>query len=179
MRLFVALDLPENIKDKLHSFEDKALKGARWTSAEQWHITLHFIGESDDVEIRDALATINAEAFVLKLSGVGTFPERGQPNVLWLGIDVPSALKTLHQVLGEALKTTGFVPEKRPYSPHLTLARFKETKPYSASMTAYLQKYARFETDSFPIRAFSLYQSELLKSGAVYTLRESFPLIEP
>jgi RNA 2',3'-cyclic 3'-phosphodiesterase len=176
MRLFLALDLPEIIKEKLHSLKDTRLNGARWTSPEQWHITLHFIGESEEEPVREALEKVKAASFSLQLRGVGTFPERGKPNVLWLGIIAPPALKTLHQATGEALKTTGFAPENRPYSPHLTLARFKETKPDREALDNYRQQHASFETESFSIRHFSLYQSDLTQSGAVYTVRANFDL---
>jgi RNA 2',3'-cyclic 3'-phosphodiesterase len=177
MRVFLALDLPESIKEKLHSLKDTSLKGARWTSPEQWHITLHFIGEiEDDSAIREALATVKAESFPLRLLGVGTFPPQGQPNVLWLGIEAPPALQSLHKATGETLKTTGFTPENRPYSPHLTLARFKEIKPNREALDNYRQQHASFETESFLISNFTLYQSKLAQSGAVYTLLESYAL---
>lgn len=174
MRLFVALDLPDSIKAQLHDFQKETLKGAKWTKPEQWHITLHFIGESDEAPVREALSRVKAEAFSLRLRGIGTFPPRGRPNVLWVGIEAPKTLLALHQAIGDALKTTGFTPESRPYSPHLTLARFKEIKPEAKSLATYLEKFASFETGSFPIEHFSLYQSELLQSGAAYTIRERY-----
>ena len=77
MRLFVALDLPNKIKDKLFYLKDKNLNGARWTGSKQWHITLHFIGEVDDeMAIKSALSTVSSEAFSLKLQGIGTFPQK-------------------------------------------------------------------------------------------------------
>jgi 2'-5' RNA ligase len=176
MRLFLALDIPKSIKDQIHSLQDKSLEGAKWTSPEQWHITLHFIGESEEEPIREALAKVKAGSFSLQLRGIGRFPERGKPNVLWLGIIAPPALKALHQATGEALKTTGFIPESRPYSPHLTLARFKERKPSPQALEAYRQQHAAFETEGFSVNHFSLYQSELAKSGVIYTVRENYPL---
>jgi RNA 2',3'-cyclic 3'-phosphodiesterase len=176
MRLFLAIDLPENIKDQIHPLQDNPLKGAKWTTPDSWHITLHFIGEAEEAPIREALAKVKGEAFSLQLRGVGTFPPSGEPNVLWLGLDAPRALTSLHQNIGEALKPLGYVPESRPYNAHLTLARFKELKPSREDLENYLHQFSNFETERFAINSFTLYQSELLSTGAVYTVRESYKL---
>jgi 2'-5' RNA ligase len=177
MRLFLALDIPDGIKDEIVFLHDKSLVGAQWTTRSQWHITLHFIGEREsDTAIREALAEVEAPAFALYLVGVGQFPEKGKPRVLWAGIHAPDALQTLRQLTGKALQTTGYQPETRPYSPHLTLARFKQNTPDRTAMQAYFDQHAAFKTESFPITQFTLYESQLLKGGAVYTVCASFPL---
>jgi 2'-5' RNA ligase len=177
MRLFLALDIPDAIKDEVVSLHDKSLVGAQWTTRSQWHITLHFIGEREsDTAIREALAKVEAPAFALHLVGVGQFPEKGKPRVLWAGIHAPDALQTLYARTSTALQTTGYQPETRSYSPHLTLARFKQQTPNRTDMQAYFDQHTTFKTDSFPITHFTLYESQLLKGGAVYTARASFPL---
>jgi len=177
MRLFVALDLPKSIKDKLFYLKDNQLKGARWTSSKQWHITLHFIGEIEsDTAIKDALSTVSAQSFSLKLDGIGTFPEKGKPRVLWVGISQSNLLNTLYQQVGDALKTTGFQPETRPFSPHLTLARFKDDAPGRAEMDSYRDKHNSFSTDDFQIKQFTLYESKLERTGAIYTVRAQYEL---
>lgn len=175
MRLFVALDLPKSIKDNLFYLKDNRLTGARWTSSEQWHITLHFIGEvKDDEAIKNALATVSAESFSLKLDGIGTFPPKGKPRVLWVGISQSKLLSSLHQQVGDALKTTGFQPDTRPFSPHLTLARFKNDVPSRAEMDSYRDKHGNFSTDNFPIDHFTLYESKLERTGAIYSIRAQY-----
>jgi RNA 2',3'-cyclic 3'-phosphodiesterase len=177
MRLFLALDIPAAIKDEIVTLHDKSLVGAQWTMRPQWHITLHFIGEREtDIAIQEALAKVEAPAFALHLVGVGQFPEKGKPRVLWVGIHAPDALQTLHTRTSTALQTTGYQAETRPYSPHLTLARFKQNTPDRTAMQAYFDQHAAFKTESFPITHFTLYESQLLKGGAVYTARASFPL---
>jgi RNA 2',3'-cyclic 3'-phosphodiesterase len=178
MRLFVALDLPDSIKDKIVTLHDTSLHGASWTSRDQWHITLHFIGERDsDSTIRESLSTVEMPSFELYLAGVGQFPEQGKPRVLWAGIQAPKTLQQLHAATGEALKSTGYEPESRPYNPHLTLARFKQTAPSRDKLQAYFDTYDTFKTELFLITHFTLYESELRQSGAVYTAREKFSLL--
>lgn len=176
MRLFIAIDLPETIKDQIQPLQANPLKGAKWTRPESWHITLHFIGESEEELIKEALQEVKGESFSFQLRGVGTFPQSGEPNVLWLGLDAPRALTSLHKSIGEALKPHGYVPESRPYNAHLTLARFKELKPSHEDLEKYLHQYSNFETERFEINRFVLYQSELQKTGAVYTVRERYSL---
>ena len=88
-RLFVALDLPQAIKQSLEPLA-KGLGDVRWLAPEQQHLTLRFIGEVDNGavhEIAEALATVPARPFELTLKGLGHFPPRGEPRVLWVGVD--------------------------------------------------------------------------------------------
>lgn len=179
MRLFVAIDLPETIKDRVAELKDKSLSGARWSSSSQWHITLHFIGEMKlDGSIHESLKTVQSPSFSMKLKGVGTFPDKGKPRVLWAGIDSQAELKNLHESTGQALQLTGFKPEARTYKPHLTLARFKKFVPSKEMMSAYRNQHLDFETALFPVKEFLLYRSELQPEGAVYTVLERFTLSE-
>lgn len=177
MRLFIALDIPQEIKDLLPDLRDDSLPGARWTSHHQWHITLHFIGDQQtDEEIDHALKMVSQSSFELGFKGLGTFPEKGKPRVLWLGIHAPPSLQQLHSAIGDALRSTGFTPEKRPYHPHLTLARFKQKAPNKAEMDRYLEHHTQIEVAPFVIQHFTLYESKLERSGARYTARKRYPL---
>lgn len=177
MRLFVALDLPEPIKAQIAALQERSLRGARWTKAAQWHVTLHFIGETEQrSQIEEVLQTVQAAAFEMRLRGVGTFPPKGKPRVLWAGIEAPPALQALHRSAGDALKTTGYTPETRPYKPHLTLARFKHEAPSAQDMRRYVERQERFATESFPVEHFTLYESRLQPSGAKYLPIAKFSL---
>jgi 2'-5' RNA ligase len=152
MRLFLALDLPDAIKDDIANLHATALSGANWTTRQQWHITLHFIGEHDaDSAIRESLATIKVPSFELHLAAIGQFPEEGKPRILWAGIHAPKALHHLHETTGKALQSSGYKPETRPYKPHLTLARFKQTVPSRNAMQAYFEQHGAFKTETFAI----------------------------
>src|SRR4051794_16389924 len=96
-RLFVAIDLPETVKSQL-SLITVGIPGARWVPDDQFHLTLRFIGEVDGVLYRDikkALFDVNVEPFWLAINGLGYFPPRGRPNVLWGGVEKNDLLTRL------------------------------------------------------------------------------------
>jgi RNA 2',3'-cyclic 3'-phosphodiesterase len=133
-RTFIALELDTaqqhflgNIirQGKLH------LPDVRWVDPSGIHLTLAFLGELNDEQVAKAIAAAQYAAasvnpFAYRLSGLGTFGPPRQPRVLWMGISEASgALEVVHQALTLALEQRGFTTEKRPFSPHLTLARIK------------------------------------------------------
>jgi 2'-5' RNA ligase len=128
-RLFVAIDLPDAIKQQLLDLQTH-IPTARWTKLEQMHLTLRFIGEVPDEQvapIKSSLATVTASPFELTLRNVGHFPpgKRTLPRVLWVGIDKQPALNDLHQQIESALSQLGFKPDNKSFSPHITLAWLK------------------------------------------------------
>jgi len=85
VRLFTAIDIPKALHPNIAALRDTSLSGARWTNPHQWHITLHFIGETQhDAAIESALQSVQIADFTFRLCGVGTFPEKGKPRVLWM-----------------------------------------------------------------------------------------------
>lgn len=173
-RLFVALDLPQSDRDALASLQT-GLPGARWSTPQQMHLTLHFLGECDLAPVKAALQNIHMEPFSLHLSGVGTFPPTGKARVLWAGVARSAPLVALHRAVGDALRQVGYQPETRPFHPHITLARFNQP-PARALLDSYLQAHQSFETDPFPVNEYRLYQSDLQRHGAVYSVQGQFPL---
>ncbi len=126
-RLFVAIDPPQQIRDHL-ALLCCGLPGARWTPPEQFHLTLSFIGEVDGstfLDIREALAEISVPQFSLQLQGVGFFPPRGQPRVIWAGIEKSEPLHLLQRKITTRLFQRGLEPDNRKFSPHITLARLQ------------------------------------------------------
>jgi 2'-5' RNA ligase len=131
MRLFVALNLPKKERDRIHraarTLRDQGLP-VRWIDAEQYHLTLKFLGEvrSDRVErieaILDRVAT-GSPPFSVDLTGFGAFPTVRRPRVLWLGVEPTPALRCLKQDVEWALSDAGFDRETRAFHPHLTLGR--------------------------------------------------------
>lgn len=179
MRVFTAVEIPTSLHPAIAALRDNRLAGARWTNRHQWHITLHFIGEVESIEpIQAAIQNVTYEDFSLALGGIGTFPPRGKPRILWGGVTAPQALQALHHQLGEALKQTGFVPEQRPYHPHLTLARFKQAAPSRQALQAYREQHSNFATVPFQAKAITLYESELTSTGARYHIRSQHPLTD-
>lgn len=177
LRLFVAVDLPDDVRETLTAMQ-QGLAGAKWVSRAQLHLTLHFLGEVGEEtaeRIHTALASVEAEPFMMSLTGTGTFPPQGPARVLWSGVDTNPALTALHEATGNALKQTGYQPEDRPYSPHITLARFKDA-PSSLMLSQYVDNHRQFHTAPFPVEQFVLYRSTLTPGGVLYHYEHIYPL---
>lgn len=173
-RLFVAVRPPRPIIDRLIGLMG-GISAARWQSEDQLHLTLRFIGEADRHQAQDihaALSTIRHAAFEVTLRGLGAFERRGQPEVLWIGVGPQEPLKVLHKKIDQALVRTGLDPERRAYTPHITLARLKRG---SRPVTGFLQQPVG-PSQSFTIDAFALYESRLTPGGAVCSAIERYPL---
>jgi 2'-5' RNA ligase len=179
MRLFIAIDLPEPVKDQLQGLR-MSLSGASWTRREALHLTLQFLGDGipdsrlDDIQ--QALHTVDASAFSLCLSGVGQFPGGRKPaRILWAGVDAPPALAELVAQVHRAMNAIGFPPDARPFSPHITLARLRTPAP-PAALKAFFAHNAPFETTPFPVTGITLYASQLTPAGPLYTAHAHQPL---
>lgn len=176
IRLFVAVDIPEDIRILMCGMGG-TIPGARPVPTEQLHLTLKFLGDVENSmlpDIREALGTINVTPFPLCLKGVGHFPPRGKPRVLWVGITPALEVTTLRNKVEKALADIGIPRDSRKFSPHITLARLKESP--LARVTQFLAGNSLFETPAFTIREFHLYSSTLSSRGAVHTILASYPL---
>jgi 2'-5' RNA ligase len=177
-RLFVALDLPQEIKQSLEPLS-RGLGDVRWLGPEQQHLTLRFIGELDNGrmnDVIDALALIVGEPFELRLKGLGHFPPRGEPRVLWVGVERSPSLGQLKRRIDWALRQVGLAPESRKFAPHVTLARIKG--PLSPTrLGTYLMRHSLYQSALFPVSAFHLFSSWLRSDGAQYRVEASFELV--
>src|SRR5262245_29255703 len=127
IRLFAALEIPENIRMQL-SLLQGGIPGARWSPVENMHLTLRFIGEVDEAvarDIDDMLADIREPTFTVSLKGVGEFG-RKEGRALWAGVAEAQPLQHLAAKVESALQRMGLPAETRKYSPHVTLARLKD-----------------------------------------------------
>ena len=177
-RLFVAIDLPEGVKSEVAGITG-ALPGGRWVPGSQLHLTLRFIGEADEVSfqaIKGTLAEVREGAFPLTLKGVGHFPPGRYPRVLWVGMEVSGPLLELQHRVESALADVGIPPEGRRFSPHITLARLKETP--AAAIEAFEERFGNFRTGPFSVGEFHLYSSTLTREGAIHTREASYPLAD-
>lgn len=181
MRAFVAIDLPEALHAALGEAQQgfrSACHDARWTRPEGIHLTLKFLGEISDAQARqvvEALAQIGPfEPFSVEVKGFGFFPHAGRPRVFWAGVTAPPALAGLaERVEGELVKV-GFAREERPFSPHLTLARFPVPRP-QAALAAAVAARAATSLGRFEASEFSLFESKLSPQGAQYRKVRRFP----
>jgi 2'-5' RNA ligase len=143
-RLFVAVDVPEAHKLALESLCN-GLPGARWVRDRQFH-----------------------------LAGLGHFPPRGEPRVLWVGVDGGDELLELHRQVERVLKRAGIPPEDRKYSPHLTLARLNGTP--LPRLLEFLRRHLEWSLEPFPVTDFQLFSSTLATDGAQHRIEASYPL---
>jgi len=130
MRVFVALPVEGVAADDLKNWADKyrhSVAFRKWTQPQDYHITLQFLGEMDDLRIGEldaALKAVRAGRLALALSGGGIFGVPASPRVLWSAVTGNvEGVHALHQKIVQATQPLGFVPEERPYAPHITVAR--------------------------------------------------------
>ncbi len=194
MRLFIALDLEDHIREKIVRFMD-GVRGfapdARWVRAESLHVTLKFVGQWPDkrlLELRDSLQSIHAEGLEVAFADYGFFPTAKAPRVFWVGIHSGPQLASLAAAIDTKLSLLGIAPEEHAFSPHLTLARRaggsgsprKSKGDYRNQSFARLQEklaaMSKLDFGSMIAREFFLYQSELSPGGSRYTKLSAFPL---
>jgi 2'-5' RNA ligase len=176
MRLFVALTLPESVRQRLSGLAN-GLPGARWVKPENLHLTLRFLGEVDNVtaaDVDDALAKIHSPGFDLSLNGIGHFGEGRKLRALWVGVDASAELMRLQEKIEQALIRAGLPPEARKFKPHVTLARFKSHP--GARLQAYLAEHNLLRAGPIAVQSFELYSSFTSADGAIYRVEASYPL---
>lgn len=183
MRLFVALDIPDAVRaalSELSSRLKKACPEARWVRLEGVHVTLKFAGEvpTEDVEgIRRALSELPSfPPIEVRFAGLGFFPSARRPRVFWAGVETGPQLAALVAAIEMKLEAFGIPPEKRPFQPHLTLARF-ETPQSTQALSAAVEALGTPEFGRETFREFHLYQSVLKRSGAEYTRLVTYPFL--
>jgi 2'-5' RNA ligase len=177
VRLFVALDLPPEVRARLAALTRENLPGARWVPPENMHLTLRFVGEVDHGQADDidaALAAISARGFDLTLEGVGAFESGRKVHALWAGVERNPALEHLRAKVESALVRAGCEPERRKFSPHVTLARLDQHDP--AKLGAWMQSHALFRLGPVPVGHFTLFSSRLCRDGAHYTAEADYAL---
>jgi 2'-5' RNA ligase len=180
VRLFVAVDVPQELKDAIETqvvgFLRDRVAGARWTRPEGRHLTLKFLGnvaEGRVGSIGEALraAVRGHEPFGARFAEIGGFPTLRRPRVLWVGIgEGAEPMAALGTDIERALEPLGFEPEGRPFRGHLTLARFPRPRIVEHMPDAAVP------ADAFDVEDVVLFESRLHPKGANYTALERFRL---
>jgi 2'-5' RNA ligase len=178
LRLFVAIDPPDAVRDALGALA-RPIRGVAWTSPEQFHLTLRFIGDTPASrlpEIERALAAVEVESFTLPVECAGSFPPDRPARVLWVGTGGGHPrLFQLRQKIDDGLLALGLPLDVRTFQPHFTLARCgRETPP--AESARFVRNHAQFQAPVFRVDAFTLYRSDLRPHGAVHTPLLHVPL---
>lgn len=185
MRIFIALDIPAEIREHMLQYTERARSlapEARWARPEGLHVTLKFIGEVIDAkveEIKTALAAVKTVPFAVKFESVGFFPSPKSPRVFWIGVEGGPALSQLAALIDDATNKLGFAKEERAYSPHLTLARAASgpgTHHELRPLASLLESEAPPQFGTMSAREFFLYQSRPQRGGAKYTKLQRYGL---
>lgn len=175
-RLFVAADLPEEAREKLEEIAT-GIPGADWVPADQYHLTLRFLGDQDDNTfgiIRDGLGSLVAPSFHAAFRGIGHFPLRGEPEVLWTGVEKNEELMSLRHKVESLLASKGVERDGRKFHPHVTLARIRESR--GEWVARYIVQHSLFSLSEIPVQSFSLFSSRLTPEGSIHTREGFYPL---
>lgn len=179
LRLFVAVDVPDRVKADLASavepYRDR-IPGARWTRSEGWHVTLKFLGATwprllDEIHGAVEAAAKASDGFETRLRELGVFPIPGRARVVWAGLEDPEGRFSALVKLLDELLVEHFVPEKRAYTPHLTVARLNPPRSIREFAPDLVGKTV--VSEPFPVDRLVLYRSHLSPKGATYE-----PLLE-
>ena len=185
IRSFLAFELSEGMKKTVVRVSEEVGHyglDARWVKPENIHLTIVFMGnvKTDDIgrlgdEVRKVCSGYGP--FGIAIKGMGCFPNRQRPRVLWIGLDGDiGRMSRFRDDLQKPLKVFGIKEERRRFSPHLTLARFRSTRKGGYELEDILNGYEALESPYESLSELSLFQSELKPGGAVYTKLKSWPL---
>ncbi len=180
-RLFIAIELPAVIKSALETVQQTYTRVAavRWTTPQQIHLTLQFLGNVPIKNVEHIIAALRASkiptlhSFDLTLATVGAFPNTKRPRIIWVGVTTNEgdSFNALYQSVIASTQTVGFEPEHRAFKPHLTIGRVQKW----ARARDYRQiEHALGQTNvgqigTFRVTHISLIRSQLTKQGPIYT----------
>ncbi len=190
MRLFVAIDIDSSIRAAIAQFTE-GVRGfapdVRWVSAQSLHVTLKFIGEWPPArldELKTALSSVGGKPCSIAFAGAGFFPTVKSARVFWIGIEAGPELAALAAAIDSATSQLGIEPERRKFTPHLTLARAGSGRPQrmrgdrtNPAFRRLQEKLAGMPAPAFgtmTAKEFFLFESRLSPKGAQYTKLERF-----
>lgn len=166
MRLFIAIPLPEDVKQQLQDLQ-QPIDGVRWQNKAQMHLTLKFLGDTPGEQFQELIPTleeVEAEPFSITLKEFGYFPKGKYPRVLWAGVEENNTLMELQQKVEKACSVVGFEQENRPFTPHVTIGRVNDGS--KNDVMSFINQHKQFEVAGVPVESFVLYESKLHPDGA-------------
>jgi 2'-5' RNA ligase len=181
MRLFISIDIPDEIKEYLSRVKDKLRENIseedmiRWVNTRNMHLTIKFLGEVSEnklEDIKERLRTVNGKKMQLSLSHIGGFPENNQIRVVWVGVKEEEQLSEMHKLVDFSMSKQ-FLPEK-DFKGHMTLGRVKHVRN-AESLLRQIKK-EKIESHKFNAEKFALVQSKLTPKGPEYTVIEEYML---
>ena len=185
IRSFLAFELPLRIKEQVGEISKELQQSrlpVRWVKVENIHLTIVFLGSVTEETIAGVKQKAGSiaegfSAFKIRLNSVGVFPNWRRPRVLWIGLDGEiGGLSDLRDELRAALEELGFKPENRPFRPHLTLGRFKDTVDRGEELKWILDRFHDINSDDDYLKELVLFKSDLRPAGPIYTKMAAWPL---
>jgi RNA 2',3'-cyclic 3'-phosphodiesterase len=174
-RLFTGVEIPPDVGQALASLRG-GLPGARWIDPENYHLTLRFIGDVDEVtahEVASMLERVKRNAFELHLEGVMSFGGR-KPRAVIAPVAPAQPLFEVQAEHERLMQRIGLEPEGRKYTPHVTLARLRDSSSWEVA--DYLSARGYFRTSPFRVSRFVLFSSRASVGGGPYVVEASYPL---
>jgi 2'-5' RNA ligase len=174
-RLFTGLEIPKAVGESLALLRG-GLPGARWIDPENYHVTLRFIGDVDDdiaQEIAWLLGKVRRKDFELRLDGLQSFGGR-KPRAVIAAVAPSQSVMELQAEHERLLRRVGLDPEARKYTPHVTLARLRDTSSFEVA--EYLSARAAFRSLPFSVSRFVLFSSRASVGGGPYVVEAVYPL---
>lgn len=177
IRTFIAVEIPEDIRDKIAEFQNELKSSGgkvTWVKPENMHLTLKFLGDTDeaivdDIEERIKSAAQDYEPFSVHVKGVGAFPNFKKARVLWIAVD--EGMQTLQDLAGDVdkqISELGFEREKRKYTAHLTIGRVKDSRSIELVRDKMVENQ-NFSAGEFKVDSIYLIKSQLTQHGPIYT----------
>jgi 2'-5' RNA ligase len=174
-RLFTGVEIPPDVGQALASLRG-GLPGARWIDPENYHLTLRFIGDVDDMiagEVASMLGRVKRGAFELRMDGLTSFGGR-KPRAVVATVAGAQALVEVQAEHERLMQRIGLEPEGRKYTPHVTLARLRDSS--SRDVAEYLSARGYFRTAAFQVSRFVLFSSRASTGGGPYIVEAAYPL---
>lgn len=181
VRSFIAVSLSAELRTKLAQVEEALAEilpdlPVRWVPAANIHLTLKFLGDVSVNNIPMLEKILNSEAaltssFELSVGGFGVFPNASRPRVLWVGVEAPDELASLQRRIESEAARLGYAPDKRAFSPHLTVGRVSRSADalQIRAISSALRNYKLGYIGATHIKNVNLFRSDLEPGGAVYT----------
>ena len=175
IRAFIAVQIDAEVIDRISAAISElkpSVPGVRWAAPANFHLTLKFLGDVEETQIARIGATLETQLhpfprFTINAKGLGVFPDLRRPKILWVGL-AGSELASLVSRIETALKPLDFAPEKRNFTPHLTIGRWRQTDRAPKTLGEILRSWKEYPFGSTNVDEVVLFQSVLKPEGAVH-----------
>ena len=185
IRTFLSIPVPPDVRAKknmLYSTLEDSPAQINWVANKNLHLTIKFIGFTPESTFKGIIHTLksiteNLNPFTLEIKNTGCFPAKERPRILWMGVQGnTSPLFLLISNIEKEMEKLGFSKDKNVFFPHITVARINYPQKYTPKIERFLNSF--YDPIDFSIDRMQFFSSELLPSGSIHTLLQSFPFGE-